>query len=173
MIETEAIANLAQSAYSGLSTDFIIVLVLFLALSSCALYFGKRRTFVLTLSFYLAGFLYSVFPYAEDLLVFSDGAGQIFLSKVFIWAAFVSAGFIILRGAVFADFSPGKIKRWFEAALLSAANTGLLLSFSFRFFGGTEAYQFGFSTGQFFVRPEFLFLWFLAPLAVIFFTSAR
>ena len=173
MSQAAAVIDFAQSAYSGLSTDFSVILVIFLALFACAVYFGKRRAFALTLSFYLSGFLYSIFPYTEDFLVFSGGAGRIFLSKAFIWAVFALTGFFVLRGMVFSDFPPGKLRRWFESALLSAANSGLLLAFSFKFFGVSDAYQFAPAVGQFFVRPEFLFLWLIAPLLVIFFTSSR
>lgn len=171
MSQAVAAIDLAQNAYAGVSGDFLVVTVLFLVLFTHAVYFGKRRAFALTLSFYLAGFLFSVFPYTEDLLVFSAGAGQIFLSKVFIWAVFAAVSFLALRRMIFTDFSPFKIRRWFEAAFLSIVNSGLLLAYSFRLFGVSEAYQFSTAVGQFFVRPEFLFLWLIASLAVLFFTS--
>lgn len=155
------------------SLDFIIIVVTLAALFTLSMHLGKGAIITLIFSFYVGLLTYLHFPYIERFLFFTENETQLFLSNAAIFLAFVIISYVTLSRVVYADFSEGAPERIFEAGLLSAAATLLLLSFSYQILPVTTLYNFSESVDLLFEPSNLFFLWLVIPLAIVILTTRR
>ena len=173
-METSAVAEYFSGAIGVVQTfpfDILVIAVVFIAFFGYALPYGKGGIVALIFSLYTALLLYSHFPYIERFLLFQDTEAQLFFSHVGIFMVFAIIAYVVLRRIVYGAFSNGTTIRLFEAGLLGAATTVLLLAILYQALPVAALYDFSEPVDLLFEPSYFFFLWLIAPLAAILLTT--
>lgn len=167
-------STLAQSAYTYAATTSIELMLLggvFLLVLACGLAYGKYRLSTLLIASYMGLALFSLFPYI-DAIPWDGGLlfNKISILPVAVFAILVFSTYLILVSVIDCQFSRRKLKKWFEAGILSLSITIILTA---------SVYHIGISqnivTSQslldyLFLPANFLFWWFLVPLIGLYIT---
>jgi hypothetical protein len=159
--------NLNQLAEIGAifaapSWDILIPFIIAAAIFFYGASSGKERIIAFVMSLYIGGFVFEHFSYLNKIIVTTNPKEQ-FLFGLFLFFIIILALNAILLNAMENSVSPER--RWWQVLILSVFSAGLLFSFSFKFFGIQEAFNFSPSTLAIFASPNALFWWLLLPVA--------
>jgi hypothetical protein len=156
----------ALSAWT-ITDNFLIVIILLVALFIFAKYIGRGAFFALLISFYAAYAPYVIFPYTSFLP--TTPASTSILAHAGLYAALVIIFFIILRRVIASDFLYiGNV----ELIILSFLGAGFLIALASHVFLISSVYQFTPAISALFSPDKYFFWWFSAP-AVGFLFLAR
>ena len=155
-----AILNKVTSALSG---DLVFLLVLFVVLFICTLYFGKNRMASIVLAFYPTTFLYNSFPFINKFIVLSGDRGVI-INKILIFLVF----FVLVSVAINKYVALyNESSNAFRKGLLAFAVLILILVFSYTTVSLDLFHDFSTSIDALFGSTNMIFWWSLAPLVIL------
>ncbi len=149
-----------------LGSDIFIIVLLFIFFFCYALYFGKNIIIATILAFYPAQFFYQNFPFMNNLLVLK-GDPLLLLNKVLIFLLFLIPLSILIGRYVFQDSGYGSA-HYFRSAGYALAMIILVLIFDYSVVSLSLAHNFSPTISMLFSDPTRIFLWNLAPLALLF-----
>jgi len=153
----ELASNTAFTTW-GLASDFLIVLILLLAIFIFAWYAGRGPLVSFLLSLYAAYAVFEVFPYSSYLP--TEPAMTALLTQVGLFLAFVILFFIILRRVVVSDFLYIGILGLITLSFLGAA---FIIALAYHVFPVSEVYKFTPAIDLLFAPVKYFFWWFIAP----------
>lgn len=148
----------------SLSSNVMLVIILFAIFFLFALYFGKDKIVSLIISFYPAAFLVSNFPYFSTFIAPKATAFQIVVIKSAIFAVFFAASFYFIQKHLMLHFPYSKVSRMIQAAILSILAVALSHVFMRTVVPFTGVYKFTGSIAYIISTKEFIFWWLLAPI---------
>jgi hypothetical protein len=147
------------------SADLTVLSVAFIVFFIYGMYFGRNRLISLVLSFYLATFLYRIFPYA-DKLTFLSGDNLALLNKIGIFLLFFLPLTIIINRYIISHEYSGTSHMIRTAGLAFAAVIVLML-FSYTVTNLDHFYTFSPTISSLFAGESRVFWWNIAPLALL------
>lgn len=148
---------------TSLSSDVIIIIAVSVVLFWFATHYGKRTMITLMLSLYAAFVLFTVFPYEEYVRsIVGESFNSLALSFGIFFVFFIFFSLVIHR-IICAEYTSSGVRRWFEAAVLSAVTTTFLLALSYHIFPIEEIYNFGAPIDALFASEELFFWWLIVP----------
>ena len=149
-----------------ISTDVIVLAGIFFVFFFYALYFGRNRVISLIFAFYRATFLYQIFPYIDKLIIL-QGDKFIVLNKLAIFLIFFLPLNIIINRYIFAESGHSGASHIFRITGFSLCCLVLFMLFSYNIINLNLFYNFSPTIGALFIGTTRLFLWNLAPLALL------
>jgi hypothetical protein len=149
-----------------LSSDLFILLLIFAFFFAYALYLGKNTIIATILAFYPAQFFYQNFPFMNSFLVLK-GEPLLLLNKVLIFLLFLVPLVILLSRYIFQDSGYGS-SHYFRMAGYALAMIILLLIFDYSIVNLGLVHNFSPTISTLFEGQSRVFLWNLAPLALLF-----
>ena len=168
-------STLAQSARAYTATTSIELMLfggIFLLMLAWGLAYGKYRLSTLIISLYAGLTPFLLFPYIDSVpwnpgLLFN----KIEVLPVVLFAVLVFFIYFTLVPIIECQFSRVKIRRWFEAAVLSLSTT-ITLTASLYYIGISQTIIAPQSLlDSLFLEPVYLFWWFLIPLVGLYITK--
>ena len=147
-------------------SDIFVLILLFIFFFCYALYFGKNPIIATILAFYPAQFFYQNFPFMNNLLVLK-GDPLLLLNKVLIFLLFLVPMTILIGRYVFQDSGYGSA-HYFRSAAYALAMIIVVLIFDYSVVGLGLVHNFSPTVSTLFSDPTRIFLWNLAPLALLF-----
>ncbi len=163
LVQVQTLATYVGTNLFPFISDFLIVLVLVVALFLFARTAGRGRFIAFFISLYIGYALYIVFPFIKYLP--STPAITALVSDVAVFGALSIAAYILLRNVVVSDFvSISTI----GLVILSLLGTGFLLALAYQIFPVRSVYTFTPAIDVFFVARAYFFWWFIAPLIGLF-----
>lgn len=153
--------------------DLLIVFILFGFLLGFSFQYGKRQIITLIFSLYFASFILLQFPYTEQLL--GSKVGNIELAALIVGAVFLFfiGLYIVFNRVTRTLFAENSSRRWFEAGILSAVATTLILALSYHVLPVASIYDFSAPIDRFFEPQEYFFWWLIVPLVVLLFVGKK
>jgi hypothetical protein len=161
-----AITSFLNGSGSYFSSDIVVLLVLFFVFLFYALYFGKNTIIATILAFYPAEFFYQNFPFMNSFLVLK-GESLLLLNKVLIFLLFLIPLVILIGRYVFQDSGYGSA-HYLRSGGYALAMVVLVLIFSYSIVNLDSVHNFSTSIDTLFSGANHIFLWNLAPLALLF-----
>jgi len=167
-------STLAQSAYAYAATTSIELMLfggIFLLLLVFGLTYGKYRLSTLIISLYVGLALFLLFPYI-GYISWNPGLlfNKITVLPVALFLLLILFVYFMIVSVIDCDFSRSKIKRWFEAGVLSLSIT-IILTASIYHIGISENVAVSQSLlDSLFLPAQYLFWWLLIPLVGLFIT---
>lgn len=147
------------------SADVTVLTIAFIVFFLYGLYFGRDRLISLIITFYLATFLYRIFPYA-DKLTFLSGDNLALLNKIGIFLLFFLPINIIISRYIVAQEYDGS-SHVFRTLGLSLASLIVLMLFSYTVTSLDHFYTFSPIINDLFAGAGRVFWWNFAPLALL------
>ena len=120
---TAVVTNLTHSA-TNVSLGVLVLAGLFILFFLYGLVFGKGRVLAFLFSLYPAILIARAFPFGGAFTVAASPASQ----KLAVFGVALLVSVFLLRNLFISDFPFSRLKRWFEAALLSVCTVSLGLS---------------------------------------------
>lgn len=154
-------------AAPSLTTDLIMLAVLFVLFALYTLYFGKNRIVAFILAFYPAAFFYEHFPFAAKLMVLS-GPNLVVLNKVLIFLVFLVPLNIIISRYIFAESGYDGSSHYLRTAGFALAAVVLVLLFTYSIVSLDVFYNFSATIDKLFATGN-MFWWSIAPLGLMLF----
>lgn len=150
-----------------LSSDIVILVLLFVFFFIYALYLGKGAIISLILAFYPAQFFYERFPFVDSAMLLK-GDSLILLNKVGIFLLFLVPLTILFGRYVFHDSGYGSMHyaRMAGYALLCVV---IVLIFSYSIISLDSIHNFSSQIDTLFTGSDRIFYWNIAPIAILFF----
>ena len=127
----------------------------------------------LILALYVALIAFVYFPYKETFLLFTETEMQHLLSNAIVFGVFTIISYLAIAPLLRNRYAPHTKKRWFEALLLSAATTALLIAFSYHVLPIANLYTFNEQVAELFAPSQFFFWWLTAPIVVLLVVGRR
>lgn len=167
-------STLAQSAFSyaaATSVELMLFGGVFLLLLVLGLTYGKYRISTILISAYIGLALSLLFPYI-DLIPWTP---EILFSKISVLPVTVFLVFIVLlyfslMPLIDSEFSRRKLRKWFEAVILSLS-TAIVLTASIYHIGIVQNVVAPQSLlDSLFLPTQYIFWWFLIPLVGLYIT---
>jgi len=157
IVQMSTLATHTTSSILAIADNFLVALILFLALFFFAWYVGRGPFVALLLSFYAAYAIYVFFPYTSFLP--TTPALTAFLAHIGLYAAFTFVFYLILRRVIVSDFL---YIGMFGLIVLSFLGAGFLIAIASQIFSVTSFYQFTPAIISLF-PSEYFFWWFSGP----------
>ncbi|MCX6701974.1 MAG: hypothetical protein NTX96_02140 [Candidatus Zambryskibacteria bacterium] len=150
---------------SALSGDIVFLLVTFVVIFLCAMYFGRNRIVSLILAFYPATLLYNSFPFINKFIVLS-GDRAVVINKIGIFLVFfILVNLAINKYVALYDESSST----FRKGGLAFAVLILFLLFSYTIVNFDVFHNFSSSIDVLFQGETRIFWWSLTPLIILWF----
>ncbi len=156
----------------AITTDVIIIFVVFILLSLYGLRFGKSYIISLLISLYLGILSFLSFPYLEEATLLKSSEVQITLSHIVIFLIGVIIIHTILLRIIYVEYSHKKFFKYIEVGLLSGATTALFFAFLYHTIPFATIYNFGDSINNLF-SSQYFFWWLVVPMIALLITSRR
>ncbi len=156
-------AILSNPSWEILLCAFLLISIFFYTLSV-----KKGKSITLFISFYLAIFIFSNFPYFNIIIPGNLKSIDFFLFRLFLFAILILIFNIFL---IKIGVSEGASSRsgWIEATLFSLLGTALIMSFLFHFFNINSVFEFSAALKYLFFSDIPIFWWIILPFPAIFF----
>jgi hypothetical protein len=149
-------------------TNFLVLIVLTLAVYMFAMREGGAGVISLNISLYCGYALYSVFPYRDAIIgVGATPLVQAILAVVLFVAA-TAGPFIIVMRLTAPSF--GQLS-FFQGLLLSLVAAVFLIALGYHVFEISDIYTFSDPLNQLFEPKGYFFYWFIAPLIGLYFLA--
>jgi len=149
--------------------DVILIIVILGILFGALLYFGKSAGISLIFSLPIAGFVYNIFPYTDNLLAYGKTPAESEWLKVALLVILIILSYLIIRRAVSVVFSWSSLGRATEATVLSLIITGLLVTYLASFINPDIVTEYFPVLKQLLTIPNILFWWFVGSMLALFF----
>lgn len=149
----------------SLTTDITVIAVLFLLFSAYAWYAGRSRIISLILAYYPAVFFYTSFPYMDKVLIL-QGDALLLANKIIIFVIFLIVFDIIISRYIFSESGYGG-GHAFRTMGFSLAAVIVVLVFVHSIVDIGDIYTFSPVIENLFETADRIFLWNLAPLALL------
>ena len=146
--------------------DLIILAVIFVVLFLYTVYFGKNRIISLILSFYPSVFLFKSFPWVSKLLLL-HGDKMLVLNNVGIFLIFFLPLNIIINRYIFSESGHSGMSHVFRIVGFAFSATILVVLFSYSVVNLDIFYNFSPALDALFASPDRVFIWELAPIALL------
>jgi hypothetical protein len=164
-----SVTGTALTAWGAVS-DFLIVLVLLVALFLVAAYVGRGQYVALLLAFYVASAIFFVLmresPYGAYLP--SAPALTALLVQLALFAAITFVAYVVMHRIVVSDFLYISM---IGLVILSFLGATFLMALAYHVFPVAAVYQFTPALDVLFASKDFFFLWFIAPAIGLFFLA--
>lgn len=158
-------SGLLTKITSSLSGDFLYLLVVFVLVFICSVYFSKSRMVSLILAFYPATFLYNQIPYFDKIL-FLKGDTLIVLNKLAIFLVlFILTSVVINKHTFTYNESSGFLGK----IGLSISLLVLFMVFSYSIVNLDVFHDFSGSIDTLFMGLGRVFAWSLLPFIILMF----
>ena len=151
-----------------ISTDFIVLLGVFFVFFFYALYFGRNRIISLIFAYYPSVLLFQIFPYIDKLIILQSNE-LIALNKLVIFLIFFLPLNIIINRYIFAESGYSGVSHIFRVGGLSLCCLVLFMLFYYTIINLEIFHSFSPVLNTLFSGTNRLFLWNLAPLALLIF----
>ena len=148
-----------------ISSDIIVLAVVFFAILVYTMYFGKNRTISAILSYYPAVILFTNFPFTKQLMISKGGIATTLNSLVIFLIIFIPLNIIINR-YIIAESGQGTTHIIRTAGLAFTALI-LVIMFSYTIVDLSEFYNFSHVIDSLFATPNTIFIANLIPLALL------
>ena len=149
-----------------ISTDFIVLAGIFFVFFFYALYFGRNRIISLIFAFYPSALLYQIFPYFDKLIIL-QGDKLIILNKLVIFLIFFLPLNIIFSRYIFSESKYSGASHIFRIIGLSLCSLVLFVLFTYTVINLNIFHDFSPTIDLLFTGSTRLFLWNIAPLALL------
>lgn len=156
---------------AGISADFLILAIIFLAIFFYGFFRGKEKIISLILSLYISAFLYIYSGFLNSIILFKQNQSQMVLSKIVVFLAVAVLIHFLLNRFVRGLYSGSRFRNILENVLLSLSATGLLISFSYHIIPIQKFYNFSPAIDQIFASSLSFTIWLLIPIVCFFFLS--
>ncbi len=174
-MELEGMMLQVGTAVSAVGSDafvwvmnFLVLIVLTLAVYMFAMRRGGAGVISLNISLYCGYAIYTVFPYRDAVVgIGATPLVQAVLAVVLFIAA-TALPFLIVMRLTAPSF--GQLS-FFQGLLLSLVAAVFLLALAFHVFQISDIYTFSDPLNQLFAPEGFFFYWFIAPLAGLYFLA--
>lgn len=174
-MELEGMMLQVGTAVSAVGSDafvwvmnFLVLIVLTLAVYMFAMRRGGAGVISLNISLYCGYAIYNVFPYRDAVVgIGATPLVQAVLAVVLFIAA-TALPFLIVMRLTAPSF--GQLS-FFQGLLLSLVAAVFLLALAFHVFQISDIYTFSDPLNQLFAPEGFFFYWFIAPLAGLYFLA--
>lgn len=156
---------------AGISADFLILAIIFLAIFFYGFFRGKEKIVSLILSFYISAFLYIYSGFLNSIILFKQNQSQMVLSKIVIFLIVAAILHFLLNRFVRGLYSGSRFRNILENILLSLSATCLLISFSYHIIPIQKFYNFSTAVDQIFASSFSFTIWLFVPIVYLFFLS--
>lgn len=154
--------------FTSLSSDTVILLILFSVILFISIRQGKSYIASAILSVYIASFFYTNLPFTKSLMNVVKGTSSIFWNHLAVFLLLFIPTYFILNKVVVADFGKGPF-RFILAGASSLAFLGLIMSIFYHIIPLEPIYNFSPAIDNLFETDIAYTFWILAPLLVLFF----
>lgn len=164
--------NILNSLSGAITTDIIIIFVVFFLLFLYSIRFGKSKSTSLLISLYIGILAFLSLPYIEEVTLLKSSEAQVTISHI---AVFIIGVFIIhtaISRVIYIEYPNRRYLKYIEIGLLSGAITGLFFAFLYNTIPFATIYDFGNFIDNLF-SSQYFFWWLIAPIVVLFITSRR
>lgn len=161
----QALLETTTTTAQALAGDFLIVLVLGIALFAFGLRVKKRGIINLVFSLYVGLGLFTLFPYLKEVLALTSTPLISLLFILGLLGIFTLVPYRILRRVITAEYISGNVL--FFSVVFALLLTGLLLASAYHLLGIKAYYDFTPAMDVLFAPKEYFYYWFIAPLVAL------
>jgi hypothetical protein len=144
----------------------IVVLIFFLA---GIIFFGKSAGISVIFALPISTFLYSTFPYKEQLITLGNSPIESESFKIGVFILFLILSYVVIRRAVSVVFPWGSISKIAEALIISLIITGLLSSLLANYIDVQIVSTYLPILNKLLALPNIIFWWFSGSLLTLLF----
>lgn len=148
------------------SWDLFVIVIFVAGIFLCSLGLGKDKTFVILVSSYISLALVSKLSLIQEILGFQLGGSFVNDSAVFLGGT-LFLFFVLSNSAFTSVFDQGLDKAWFQTAVISFLQIGLMISIIVSFLTPEEAAGLSDFMKSFFADNQAQFIWLISPIVAI------
>lgn len=163
----------AITTIASLSLDTIILAIIFIALFTYGLKYGKRRIISLLISLYISIPIISFFPYLQKVLFFGDTVDKMLYTQIVFFFLIVVLINIIIDRVISWELGSRGMRKLIELGALALSSGGLLIAISYHIIPITTLHDFASPIDSLFASGALFFWWLVIPLTVLLFTVRR
>ncbi|MFQ5662067.1 MAG: hypothetical protein ACE5F2_02335 [Candidatus Paceibacteria bacterium] len=163
----------AITTIASLSLDTIILAIIFIALFTYGLKYGKRRIISLIISLYISIPIISFFPYLQKVLFLGETVDKMLYMQIILFFLMVVLINILIDRVISWELGERGVRKLVELGALAIASGGLLVSISYHIIPITALHDFAPPIDSIFASGTVFFWWLVIPLAVLLFTVRR
>ncbi|NQV93399.1 hypothetical protein HQ403_02770 [Candidatus Kaiserbacteria bacterium] len=154
----------------AITTDIIIIFVVFTFLFLFSVRYGKSSSTSLLLSLYVGILTFLSFPYLEEATFLKSSEVQVTISHIVLFLVLVFMIHSVVRRFIFTEYSGSGFLKYGEMTILSGVTTALLFAFAYHTIPLATLYDFGDSIDSLF-SSQYFFWWLVAPMAALLLVS--
>jgi len=161
LTDAQMLASAGAAEAWSFVLNFLVLIILSIALFVFAYRYGKGALLSLIASFYVGFAVYTVFPYKEAVAGAAGGAAGTTVASIVIFLAFSFFAYYIIR-----KFSDGVFILFGNAGVfvLALLASGFLIALSYHTFAIQDLYRYTPAIETYFTPAKYFFWWFIAPL---------
>jgi len=162
--------NFLDTLSGAITTDIIIIFVVFFLLFIFSIRYGKSNSVSFLISLYIGILTFLSFPYLKEATLLKSSEVQVTISHIAVFIILVFIIHSIVRRVIFTEYSNTKLVKYIQVGLLSAASTTLLFAFAYHTIPLATLYDFGDSIDNLF-SSQYFFWWLVVPIVALLLVS--